>query len=160
MKSKKNKTSEVIEKFLKNYFTLLGVDVDYDLAEDPDGVVSVNIITKEGVAGLLIGNKGRNLYALQSIVNSIVKKEDASKKIIVDVDGWREKDNLRLKDLADKTASKVVETGETQTLYNLTPSQRRIVHTSLSENATIKTESFGEGEERYLVVSPVKPQKK
>lgn len=152
-------SAKSLKSFLEKYFSLLGIEGEFDIKENPDNYIIINIKTKGDVAGLLIGNKGKNLYALQLIMNCISKKDDQERRVVVDVDGWREKDNQRLRDLSEKTAQKVISTGESQTLYNLTPSQRRIVHTYLSENEQIKTESFGEGEERYLVITSNKPQK-
>jgi len=57
-----------------------------------------------------------------------------------------------LKNLAEQTAQRAIETSEPQNLYNLNPSQRRVIHMYLSENDDIVTESEGEGYERYLVI--------
>ena len=113
----------------------------------------VNVQTDEG-AGLLIGNRGRNLNAIQTIAGIIFKNKTGDwKRIIIDVGNWREKEENRLKELANKTAERVKETGESQPIYNLSPAQRRIIHLALSEKGDVKTESVGEDEERYLVVS-------
>ena len=58
--------------------------------------------------------------------------------------------------MADQISQRVVETGQPQPIYNLTPTQRRIVHLALSESKDVETESTGEGEERYLLVKPKK----
>ena len=54
--------------------------------------------------------------------------------------------------MATQTANHVKQTGEEQKLYNLTPTQRRIVHMALSTDKEIETTSEGEGQERYLIV--------
>ena len=74
--------------------------------------------------------------------------------LTVDIEGWRDKQNDKLKQLALQTAEKVKQTGLPQPLYNLTASQRRIIHLELSTQEGIQTESQGEGKERYLLVSP------
>lgn len=144
-----------IKEFVTKYFELLGVAVEYDLEFSDESVINLKLRVDKDSAGLIIGNKGSNLFAFQTILGSIFRsklKNDV--KFFVDIDDWRDKEEQRLKDLATKTAQRVVETGESQNLYNLTPSQRRIIHIYLSEESGIKTESFGEGEDRYLVVSP------
>ena len=65
-------------------------------------------------------------------------------------------DANRLEELADQVAKRAKSSGEPQSLFNLTPAQRRIVHMTLAEDLEIKTESVGEGKERYLLVSPEK----
>lgn len=106
-------------------------------------------------AGLIIGKKGETLFSLQSIIGLIFKAENDRKvRILTNVADWREKQNNRLIDLADQTASHAIESGAPQNLYNLTPGQRRIIHTHLSNNTSVKTESAGDGRDRYLIVSP------
>ena len=71
----------------------------------------------------------------------------------MNVADWREKEQGRLQNLAEITAERVKETGESQSLYNLTSAQRRIVHLELSKNKNVETESLGEGKDRYLIVN-------
>lgn len=142
---------ERITKFLSEYFKLLELEVDFEIEETE--VVSVNLMTNSDLSGLLIGTKGRNIYSLQRILNIVFNKEDNDKNIIVNIGDWRKKEEDRLKDLAIKTVDHVKQSGQPQNLYNLTPSQRRIIHTFLAEIEGVKTESQGEGSERYLVVS-------
>lgn len=141
-----------VSEFLKKYFELLGQDVSYDVL-DQDEVLSVNLKTGGELAGLLIGSKGKNIYSFQRLLNIIFNREGEGKAIVVNVDDWREKEENRLHDLARKTAEHVKQTGQPQNLYNLSASQRRIIHTFLSEMNDIKTESQGDGEQRFLTVS-------
>ena len=66
----------------------------------------------------------------------------------------REKQEKYLKNLAEQAASRAKETGDAQTLYNLNPTQRRIIHLYLAEDSGVETESMGEGEDRFLIVRP------
>jgi len=66
----------------------------------------------------------------------------------------REKEKERLEQLALRTAERVKETGRQESLYNLSSSQRRIVHLTLAGQSEVKTESIGEGKDRYLVIKP------
>jgi spoIIIJ-associated protein len=144
-----------IKEFVTKYFELLGIAVDYDLELSDESVINLKLRVEKDSAGLIIGNKGSNLFAFQTILRSVFRsKFNDDVKFFVDIDDWRGKEEQRLQDLASKTAERVVETGEPQNLYNLTPSQRRIIHICLSKELGIKTESFGEGTDRYLVVSP------
>lgn len=158
-KTKNKKVGEIDEKFelskiIENIFKLLGIDTAFEVREEKkQEALMVDIQTDEG-AGLIIGNRGRNLNAIQTIAGIIFRNKTGDwKRIIIDVGKWREKEENRLKELASKTAERVKETGESQPIYNLTPAQRRIVHLALSEEGDVKTESVGEDEERYLVVS-------
>lgn len=145
-------TTDKIKDFLKVYFKLLNFDVEYEVEESE--FVIVNLKTNTELSGLLIGSKGRNIYSFQRLLNIIFNRENSDKNIVVNVGDWREKEEDRLKDLARKTVDHVKQTGQSQNLYNLTSSQRRIIHTFLAEIEGIKTESQGEGVERFLIVSP------
>ena len=146
------KVTVKLEKFLEEYFKLIELEVTFNVVEEVE-VVKVNLKTDGDVAGLLIGAKGKNIYSFQRLLNIIFNREEGQKNIVVNVDDWREKEEDRLEELARKTADHVKETGQPQNLYNLSASQRRIIHTFLAEFEGIKTESQGEGDERFLVVS-------
>lgn len=149
-------TKETIETkisaFLKQYFQLLDVEVDFDI-EESDEVYMINLKTGGDLSGLLIGAKGKNIYSFQRLLNIVFNKEELSKSIVVNIDDWRQKEEDRLNDLAQKTADHVKQSGQAQNLYNLSASQRKVIHTYLSQVDGIKTESQGEGEQRYLTVS-------
>jgi spoIIIJ-associated protein len=142
-----------IKKLLDELFDLIGIKVKVDVKKDGEAY-KVEIDPGES-AGLLIGGHGLTLAALQSFVAIAIKQQTGEwLTIIVDIAGWSEKQNQRLIEMAEQTAARVIQTGEEQKLYNLTPLQRRVVHTALSTNADITTSSEGEGQDRYLIVKP------
>lgn len=103
--------------------------------------------------GLLIGKKGETLLSLQTILGILLKQVTGEwERVTVNVGDYLQKEEEYLKNLAEGTAARAKETGEAQSLYNLKPNQRRLVHMALSEDKDVVTESVGEGEERYLVV--------
>jgi len=144
-----------IESITRELFEKLGVDAEIQISEDKANEV-INIkITSDKDAGILIGRKGENLFALQSVIGMIVKNKTGDwVRIVLDINDWRAKEQDNLEHLAEETAARAIDTGETQRLYNLTSSQRRIVHMKLAENKAISTESSGEDAERYLEVIP------
>jgi spoIIIJ-associated protein len=121
-----------------------------------NNAIRVDIDT-EDETGLLIGSRGETVNAIQTSLGMMLKNElNGWVRVLVNIGDWREKQEEQLKDLATQAAERARETGEPQTLYNLSPAQRRIVHMVLSEEKDLDTESFGEEEERYLVVKPKK----
>lgn len=143
-------SSEELLNFITKDYTL---DVSYDKENDCYSV----LLNSEKEAGLLIGSRGKGLEALQVIISLIVRNKVGEwLNINVDLAGWKQREEERLKDLAGETAKRAILTGEAQALYNLTASQRRIVHLALSEREDVKTESYGEGKDRYLTVLPNK----
>lgn len=106
-------------------------------------------------AGLLIGNRGSTLQSFQHLLGMMFNKgKDPWTRVTVDIASWREKEEDRLLEVAKQTAERARISGEGQNLYNLTPVQRRTIHMALAEEKDIKTESVGEGKDRYLIISP------
>jgi spoIIIJ-associated protein len=135
----------------------MGTKAQVKASEDKKNeAVRIDIETEEET-GLLIGRHGETIEAIQSILGMMLKKKTGDwVRIIVDVGGWREKQEERLRDLATQTAERAKETGEGQPLYNLSPAQRRVIHLTLADDPDIETESAGEDEERYLIIRPKK----
>ena len=106
---------------------------------------------------VLIGYHGRTLDALGTVLTAIAYKKIGDKvSVRVDVDEWRAKREESLVSLARSVASRVINSGREEPLYNLTPAERKVVHTALGEIEGVISESIGEGRDRYLVVKPQK----
>ena len=147
------KTEDFTAKLLK----LIGVEAELEVYEDKENDAIKVDVKSESEVGLLIGKRGDTLFSIQSIIGLYLKQiTDEWVRVIVNVGDWREKEEQYLKNLAETTATRAKDTGKDQELYNLNPSQRRIVHMALSEIEEVETESQGEGKERYLVVRPKK----
>ena len=157
--NKKTKNSEVdlLAKISSELFKLMGLKAKPQVTEDiKNEAFLINIEDSEEV-GLIIGNRGQTLNSIQMVIGMIYRKNTGEwKRILVNISDWREKEEERLRELAQHSANRAKETGIAQYLYNLNSSQRRMVHLALSEDKDVQTESQGEGKERFLVVSPKK----
>jgi spoIIIJ-associated protein len=163
VKKKNSPIVAFVEETATQLLNLLGVDGTVNVLDtsssEEDGV-EVTIDT-EKETGLLIGAHGATLNSIQIFLGMAVKQHLGRwVRVVVNIGDWKEKQEDRLVELARTTAQRAKQTGETQRLYNLTPSQRRIIHMKLSEDNEIVTESAGEGEERYLMVSVKESPKK
>jgi spoIIIJ-associated protein len=124
------------------------------LKEEDGDVVEVSIDAKDET-GLLIGAHGATLNAIQVFLGLALRQESQEwYRVVVNVGDWQEKQEEQLRILAEQAASRAVSTGEDQTLYNLTPAQRRTIHMILTEDGKVETLSEGEGAERHLIVRP------
>ena len=105
-------------------------------------------------AGKLIGYRGENLNALQIILSNIVNKnfEDRA-KVLLDIEGYREKRERTLEELAIKISKTVIKTGKSITLEPMSAYERKIIHSKLQENNNIDTHSIGEEPNRRIVIS-------
>lgn len=141
-----------VSEILENILPLLALEGSFDVEEKEDGVF-VTIDTEE--AGKLIGFQGETLQALQLIVNLIAsKRQEDSKRVIVDVANWRKGKEEELAHKARMWAEKVIETKEEMTLDPMPSWQRRIVHMVIQETPGVDSESQGEGFDRHLVIKP------
>jgi spoIIIJ-associated protein len=148
------KEEEIVKKLAEELFDLMKVDVSFEISTDKENnAVFVDIDAGEET-GLLIGYRGETVTAIQAALGMMARQKIGDfLRIIVNVGDWREKQEEQLKGLATQAAQRARETGESQPLYNLNAAQRRIVHMVLSEEDDIETESYGEDQDRYLVVN-------
>ncbi len=144
-----------VKKIAKELLSLLGSNALIAVEEDKANEAILVKVKTEKETGLLIGKHGETLYSLQTIIGMMVQKKLGEwTRIVVDVGDWREKQDERLKSLAYQIVEKTIESGQPQPIYNLTASQRRVVHMALAKSKDVITESEGEGEDRFLVVKP------
>jgi spoIIIJ-associated protein len=152
------KIEEEVKTVLEELMSLLEISATIDVSpvEEVAGEDAVSVsISVPDEAGLLIGAHGATLNAIQSFVAMAIRqKTDKWIRVNLDIGEWRKKHEEYLIDLAKQAAERARTTKENQHLYNLTPSQRRVIHMALSTEKGITTESEGEGENRYLVVKP------
>lgn len=143
--------ADQLKGILEELLVLLGVSGKVEAGVADDGTAHLSI--SSDTPALLIGYHGKTLGALQTILNVIAyQKFKNTAKILIDVDGWRQRREETVTRLALWAAARAKETGTPQPIYNLTPYERRIVHIALSQDKDVKTESEGEGRERYIIV--------
>lgn len=132
-----------------------GVNVTRTLraANDPESGGPIIDLAGED-SGLLIGRRGQTLQALQFLVNLIVRKQFEGVRVVLDVENYRQRREFQLRDMATKVAVRVTQTNRSITLEPMPPADRRIIHTSLTDNPDVSTESTGEGEGRKVTIMP------
>jgi len=141
---------------LNNILSTSGVNVTCTIrtADDPEVGGPVIDISGED-SGLLIGRRGQTLQSLQFIVNLIVRREfGESVRVVLDVESYRQRREASLRDMANKVAERVLQTGRSITLEPMSAADRRIVHISLADREDISTESVGFGEDRKVTIIP------
>lgn len=145
----KDKVQQIAEDLLKRLDVVGTVSVDIDETE----AYRVHIETEE--TGLLIGFHGKTLESFQIILGIIVSKElDAWVKVYVNVGDYREKREEALMLMAQHAAERALTMNRPVELANLSASERRVIHLTLSGDDRVETESEGEGSRRTLLVKP------
>ena len=145
------KAKQQLEIFLKDFVKNLPKETEYKI-ESNSSYINVNIV--KGDLGYLIGYRGETLYALQSVLSAIAGKGIENKvRVILDIEGYKEKREKTLEDLAEKVARTVIKTKKPVKLEPMKAYERKIIHSKLQENSKIETTSVGEEPHRRIIVS-------
>jgi spoIIIJ-associated protein len=108
--------------------------------------------------GLLIGWRGENLRALQTVVNLMMGDNEAEgRRLILDVERYRARREDRVRELTLRVAHRVKRTGERMTLEPMHAYERRVVHISLEDDEGVRTESTGAEPNRRVTIHPTGP---
>ena len=158
---KKNVKIEVINyndliDFIKESITeitkMMGMTVNLEVRRRDDNI-TIKIFSDHNA--VLIGKNGRAIEALQTIIRQIVHNETKEfVSIILDVENYKEKRVKSLEYLAKKVAREVKETKVETKLDSMNSYERRIIHSILSDNKYVYTESVGEEPNRCVVIKP------
>jgi spoIIIJ-associated protein len=152
---KKEDTLKQSVTFMKTLAELLGAKVETQTEEqDENLIVSMNGEN----AGVLIGYRGEGLTGIQYLANVIeqhTEENQNKKRIILNVENYKEKREESLKRLAQRMAKKAIRTGRSQRLEPMNAYDRRIIHSALTDS-DVTTYSKGDEPRRFLVIDPKK----
>ena len=137
--------------FFESIINKLGNNINYSIGKKPNGL---EISLSGDDAGFLIGYRGETMYAFQSIISTIANKGiDEKIRVWLDIEGYKEKREKTLQDLANRIARTVERTRKSVTLEPMQAYERKIIHSVLQDSKTVKTESIGEEPRRRVVIS-------
>ena len=104
---------------------------------------------------ILIGRQAKTLNALQYITRLILGKElEHGVPLSIDVEGYRERREIQVRQLASRVAEQVKDTHREQALEPMPPNERRFAHRELQDNSSVYTESVGKEPYRKVVIHP------
>lgn len=144
------------QRILETLMGHLGLDARVEVAAGETSRLNVvaNGDDREAL-GALIGRKGERLSALQHLVNLMLSKEmGAWTRVLVDVEDYRGRRERQLRELADRAAARVAETGKMLQLEPMPALERRWIHLTLRDHAAVVTQSIGEEPNRRVVLLP------
>lgn len=152
-------SEKIIHGVILTILKKMGVPAEVVGMGDVDGKIYVELTSKE--SGLVIGKRGGTLDSLQFLVNLMVdSKTRHSRKIVLDIESYRDKRELSLVRLAKSIASSVAKTGKSKLLDSMNPFERRIVHMAIQEDDRVFTRSEGNGTFKRVRVIPSKDKHK
>ncbi|MCC6618243.1 MAG: Jag N-terminal domain-containing protein [Chloroflexi bacterium] len=152
LSDEERETLEVAREVLTEMISLMGIEATVEVATGGD-TARLNVAGDD--LGRLIGRRGEQLASLQHIVNLIVgRRAGQHHRIAVDVENYRGRREEQLRDVADRAAKRVLQTGKIIQLEAMPAMERRIVHMALLENPKVRTQSVGVEPNRRIVVLP------
>lgn len=106
-------------------------------------------------AGQFIGHGGETLDAFEHLVRLMANRiTDVPLKISVDVNNYKERRAMVVRERARAAADAVRLYKTAQQLEPMSAYERRIVHLELAGRGDVITESMGEGSDRRVVIKP------
>ena len=144
-----------IPEYLDQLLGYLGVEGAEAKVEETDDYVFVDFAVPEEDAGKMIGAHGETIHALRQIIFLSFTEYLGDKKVVVNVNDYKDKKEEAAREIGFEAAERVVDTQRPQHLPKyLLAHQRRVIHQELGEYNGVFTRSEGEGEDRHLVVYP------
>ena len=144
--------ADAAEDFIHGLLDVL--DLDGEAQADIEG--DTILVEVEGPSmALLIGRHGATLDALQELVRAAVQHAtQAQVRLVVDIEGYRERQEELLERRVRGIAARVRKTGQAIELDPMTSYERRLVHQALADFDGVMTGSEGEGPDRRVVIKP------
>lgn len=145
-----NKTIEKVEEILKNFFEITAEEVNYTIEKNGN---QINLTITGDSMSHLIGYKGKTIEAFQSLINSILQREDEEyAKVFVEINDYKKKKEAKLRKLANKMAANCVKFRRPIKLEPMSAYERLIIHRELADRKDVETESIGEEPRRRVVI--------
>ncbi len=139
----------VVEKLLAH----MGIKAQVNVRTAAEDTVVLDVSGRD--LGMLIGWRGETLRALQTITNLLAgRKLGTDRRVIVDVERYRQRRELTVREIAFRAARQVKATGDPITLDAMQAFERRAIHLALEDDPDVMTSSIGEEPDRRVVVGP------
>jgi len=132
-----------VKEYLETLLEKMGYDCEVQVAYRRETKIGFNIISKN--SAILIGKKGKNLDAIQLLVNVYAGRLDHAKRVVIDTENYRIRHEEYLIRTAYKAAEQVKKTRKSQLLEPMNPFERRLIHTALNDVLGVETKSEGDG---------------
>ena len=145
---------KIIRELVKELLEKLDIQASIEVIKNDDNSLRVNLTGDD--LGILIGYHGETLFSLQLWLSLALHKQLGEwVKILVDVSGYRQVREEKLKGLAQRAADKARFLQTTISLSPMSSYERRVVHTTVgSSYEDLESVSEGEGRERHVVIRP------
>lgn len=143
------------KQFLYDFGKYIGMDFQIMVTDVSEKIDRMLFLIQCDNGDVLVGKDGEILESLQYILRlAVAKKFKQNLKILIDINGYRERRKKSLTIMAKRLADKVRRTGRKMKTDPLNPYERRIIHTLFKHNKNVTTKSEGEGHIKKIIISP------
>jgi spoIIIJ-associated protein len=149
-----------VQEYLQQLLDLLLFEnYQIEVHEDDDQLL-LTILLSETDSGILIGRHGETLMALQRLIRTVFAEQFATKRLIVNVNDYRDQREEKIKLMIDRAIDKIRLTGRAYHLYRLNSSERFFAHHLIDNHpdyAGYTTYSIDDPDSGRVLVIEVKP---
>lgn len=145
---------DIAADYLEELLDIADIDGDIDI-EVRNGRTYISIVADEEIVSLkaLVGQDGEVLDALQELTRlSVLSATDNRSRLVLDIDGYRDRRNVELAQIAKDAAAAIKAGSVSVALDPMGAYERKIVHDTIAELG-LESESEGEGASRHIVVT-------
>jgi len=143
-------TQEIIKNFIEELLNKSTLPFDSVDIEENSGQKVFQIKTKE--SSKLLGSRGDTIRAINHIVKRSFENKDEDLRFLIDVNGYRIKKIEELKQTAKLLAERARSLKYNVEMTPMSAYERMIVHSALTDEPNVTTESHGEGRDRRVVI--------
>lgn len=146
---------DMAKRFIEGLVEQLGLEASVTAQPLNDEAVQVAVEGEE--LGILVGQGGSTLSALQELTRTVVQRKAGghTDRILVDVAGYRARRAEALARFTTKVVEEVISSGSEKALEVMSPADRKVVHDTVNELGGASTRSEGVEPRRYVVISPI-----
>ena len=101
---------------------------------------------------ILIGNNGRTLDSIETVIRKIIKARSNKVKLNIDINNYKKRRDDKIVMLADKACKKVLKTRKSWNLKYMNSYERRLAHEQIAKYDKLDSHSEGIEPKRYVVV--------
>lgn len=148
---------EKIRKILKKVMELICLGEEIKINTDSEEW-KLSVYGKD--LGIAIGRDGRNMQALEYIINLIGRRKKLiERNVNIDIKDYRKKKIEKIKKTAIAMARKAINEGRKIALRPMGSYERKIIHNALADVKDVSTRSSYEEPNRRIIIYPVKGSK-
>lgn len=143
---------DYIKEYIKELIHNIGLTCNLEVKKRENGI-NITVISDNN--SVLIGKNGRTLESINQILKQMIYNEIGEYfPFVLDIGEYKVARQQKLESLAKKTAREVAYSKIPAKLDPMNSYERRIIHTILTNNKKVTTESEGEEPNRYVVIKP------